>query len=385
MRCSTSSPASFAAPSSRAGRATLRRTALQGAKTRGSCLVALEKNGLAAPSKRQLSALRTCRGTHSGQQRAMHYGKRSQRPPSTQPLPRILTCCSGPLLGLPKRGKNAKIRAGAEFIRRISAMSIFSIRTAVLAVAVSASSLSSAAALSAQSELLCSPEGLMRLIPQFNVNGKFTIPNPNTDLQTFLSAQQGLSNAIDMILAQENISQNPSDVGSLPSRPLIFASNWLSSEVGIQTDGTKLNSPEQGGKFGGHRVQSFLTGLTPVPLSQGSIYVIKQSNPTYQALVYPMPTSHPCVNRLVLAADNTVGSWPTPTYALGRYQLDNNGLPMRDKPLATYLIVNICLDLGKSGIINKQSVLRPNAMIILAFHWPCEGPGCGNNGTGHQH
>jgi len=98
----------------------------------------------------------------------------------------------------------------------------------------------SAATLSVQSELLCSPEGLMRLIPQFNVNGQFTIPNPNTDLQTFLSAQQGLSNAIDMILAQENISQNPSNVGSLPSRPLMFASNWLSSEVGIQTDGTKL-------------------------------------------------------------------------------------------------------------------------------------------------
>jgi hypothetical protein len=188
-----------------------------------------------------------------------------------------------------------------------------------------------------------------------------------------------------MILAQENISQNPSNVGSPPSRPLIFASNWLASEVGIQTDGKNLNSPEPGGKFGGHRVRSFLTGLTPVPLSQGSIYVIKQSNPTYQALVYPMPTSHPCVNRLVLGAGNTVGSWPTPTYALGRYQLDNNGLPMRDKPLMTYLIVNICLDLGKPAVFNKQSVLRPNAMIILALHWPCEGSGCANNGTGHQH
>jgi hypothetical protein len=214
-------------------------------------------------------------------------------------------------------------------------MFILSVRTVVFALAVSASSLSSAAPLSAQSELLCSPEGLMRLIPQLNANGKFTIPDPNADLQTFLSVQQGLSNAIDMILARENISQNPSDVGSLPSRPLIFASNWLSSEVGIQTDGTKLNSPESGGKFGGYRVRSFLTGLTPVPLSQGSIYVIKQSNPTYQALVYPMPTSHPCVNRLVLAADDTAGSWPTPTYALGRYQLDSNGLAMRDKPLMT--------------------------------------------------
>jgi hypothetical protein len=264
-------------------------------------------------------------------------------------------------------------------------MFIFSIRTVVLAIAVFASSLSSAATLSAQSELLCSPEGLMRLIPQFNVDGQFTIPNPNTDLQTFLSAQQGLSNAIDMILAQENISQNPSDVGSLPSRPLIFASNWLSSEVGIQTDGTKLSSPEAGGKFGGHRVQSFLTGLTPVPLSQGSMYAIKQSNPTYPALVYPMPTSHPCVNRLVLAADDTVGSWPTPTYALGRYQLDNNGLPMRDKPLIAYLIVNICLDLGQSAAVSRQSVLRPNAMIILAFHWPCEGSGCASTGIGHQH
>ena len=264
-------------------------------------------------------------------------------------------------------------------------MFIFSIRTVVLAVAVSASSLSSAATLSAQSELLCSPEGLMRLIPQFNVNGQFTIPDPNTDLQTFLSAQQGLSNAIEMILAQENMSQNPSDVGSLPSRPLTFASNWLSSEVGIQTDGTNVTSPEAGGKFGGYRVQSFLTGLTPVSLSQGNIYVIKQSNPTYQALVYPMPTSHPCVNRLVLAAGNTAGSWPPPTYALGSYQLDDKGLPMRDKPLIAYLIVNICLDLAKPTVINKRSVLRPNAMIILAFHWPCEGSGCASSGIGHPH
>lgn len=264
-------------------------------------------------------------------------------------------------------------------------MFILSVRTAVLAVALTASSLTSAATLSAQSELLCSPEGLMRLIPRFNVNGQFTVPDPNTDLQTFLSVQQGLSNAIDMILAQENISQNPPDVGNLQSRPLIFASSWLSSEVGIQTDGTTLNSPEQGGKFGGYRVQSFLTGLTPVPLSQGSIYAIKQSNPTYPALVYPMPTSHPCVNRLVLAADNTIGSWPTPTYALGRYQLDNNGLPMRDKPLIAYLIVNICIDLGQSAVVNRQPVLRPSAMIILAFHWPCEGSECVGNGKGHQH
>jgi hypothetical protein len=253
------------------------------------------------------------------------------------------------------------------------------------ALAFCGAGVAAAQPVSGPSDLLCSPEGLMRLIPQFNVNGEFTIPDPNADLPTFLSAQQGLSNAIDMILAQENMRQDPSTVGRLPSRPLTFASNWLSSEVAIETDGTTLTSPEPGGKFGGYRVQSFLTGLSPVPLSQGSMYVIKQSNPTYQALVYPMPTSHPCVNRLVLAAGNTVGSWPTPTYALGRYQLDGNGLPMRDKPLVTYLIVNICLDLGKPAVVDRQPVLRPSAMIILALHWPCEGSGCASNGVGHRH
>jgi hypothetical protein len=53
---------------------------------------------------------------------------------------------------------------------------------------------------------------------------------------------------------------------------------------------------------------------------------------------------------------------------------------MRDKPLMTYLIVNICLDLGKPAVVDRQSVLRPIAMIILALHWPCEDSGCSNNG-----
>ena len=64
-------------------------------------------------------------------------------------------------------------------------MFIFFIRAVVLVVAVFGSSISSAANLSEQSELLCSPEGLMRLIPQFNVNGHFTVPDPNADLPKF--------------------------------------------------------------------------------------------------------------------------------------------------------------------------------------------------------
>jgi hypothetical protein len=146
-----------------------------------------------------------------------------------------------------------------------------------------------------------------------------------------------------------------------------------------------LNSPEAGGQFGAHRVRSFLTGLEPVALSKGSMYVIRQAKPTFQALVYPMPTSHPCVNRLVLAAGNTAGFWPTPTYALGRYQLDGNGQPQSDKPLITYLIVNICVDLGKAALIGRQAALRPNAMIFVALHWPCEGAACAGNGMGHRH
>jgi len=106
---------------------------------------------------------------------------------------------------------------------------------------------------SAPSELLCSPEGLMRLIPQFNVKGQFTIPDPNADLQTFLSAHQGLSNAIDMILARENIRQNPSTVGSLPSRPLIFASSWLSSEVGLNRTTRHSYTPMATGEITGRR------------------------------------------------------------------------------------------------------------------------------------
>jgi hypothetical protein len=248
-----------------------------------------------------------------------------------------------------------------------------------------AAGVAAAQPVSAPSDVLCSPEGLMRLVPQFDVKGQFTIPDPNADLPAFLSAQQGLSNAVDMILARENLRQDPSAVASLPSRPLLFARDWLASEVALETDGTTLRSPEPGGKFGAYRVRSFLTGLAPVPLSQGSIYAVEQSNPTYPALVYPMPTSHPCVNRLVLAAGNTVGLWPAPTYALGRYQLDGDGRPMRDKPLVAYLIVNICLDLGTSAVIDRQPALKPNAMIIVAFQWPCEGAGCAGDGMGHRH
>ena len=51
---------------------------------------------------------------------------------------------------------------------------------------------------------------------------------------------------------------------------------------------------------------------------------------------------------------------------------------MRDKPLMTYLIVNMCLVLGRPAGIDEQFFLSPSAMSILAFHSPCEGSGCAN-------
>ena len=73
------------------------------------------------------------------------------------------------------------------------------------------------------------------------------------------------------------------------------------------------------------------------------------------ALVYPMPTGLACVNRLVLAAANTVGSWPAPTYALG---------PAGGE---AFLIVNICQDLGH--VAAGQTFLGPNAELIVAMQW----------------
>lgn len=236
------------------------------------------------------------------------------------------------------------------------------------------------------SKLLCSPEGLTQLIPQFKNNGTFAIPDPQKDLDRYLAAQQGLSNIIDVILTQENMKTSPREIAKVNSKPLVFGKNWLASEIGIKTDGENIVSVDK--TFAAHHVRSFLTGLEPVPISKGIFYAIHEmSGPIkYPALVYPIPTLHPCINRLVLAADDTAGMWPTPTFALGKYQLDSNGNPMLDKPLIAYLIVNICLDLGTSSKIAKKPVLAPLGQIVAAFHWPCEGEECSSaNEIGHKH
>lgn len=203
---------------------------------------------------------------------------------------------------------------------------------------------------------LCSKEGIMRLVPQFrNADGRFQVPDPTRDLAGFLAAQQGLSNAIEMILTQANAGADPYRAATGRNAPLTFGANWRAAEVGIQTNGKTIGFVDA--EFASYGGSSFLEGLSPIAKSDGVFYAI-ESGGGFPALVYSMPTTLPCVNRLVLAADNTVGSWPPPTYALG--------------PGAggeAFLIVNICQDLGKTVTVGEQAVLSPNAELILAFQW----------------
>lgn len=238
--------------------------------------------------------------------------------------------------------------------------------------------------------LLCSPEGLARLMPQFAVDreGQLIVPDPSEDLPRFLSAQQGLSNLITAILARQNSEPQPISRFAKPYPPLQFGAYWLAAEVGIKTSGKRLSPVDERFAFRG---ESFLSGLEPVSLSGGLYYAIKKTNSrtTYPALVYPVPTVNPCINGLVLAAGDTAGSWPQPTYALGKYRLDAEGKPDPRQPLDAYLIVNICLDLGSAKRGSGGERLTPLSQIVTALHWSCDpkssSPSCKTRQTAHRH
>ena len=238
--------------------------------------------------------------------------------------------------------------------------------------------------------LLCSPQGLSQLIPQFKVDayGQLIVPDPTENLQNFLGAQQGLSNLITAVLAKENSELK--DLSSLANPPaaLRFGNYWLAAEIGVKSSGKSITSVD---RTFAYRGESFLSGLQPIEMSQGIYYAIRKdhSSTTFPALVYPFPTVNPCVNGLVLAAGDTVGSWPQPTYALGKYQTDAQGVPDPAQPLEAYLIVNICLDLGTPKRELSGSVLKPLSQIVTAMHWSCDpkslSPGCKTSGKAHQH
>jgi hypothetical protein len=204
---------------------------------------------------------------------------------------------------------------------------------------------------------LSSLDGLMRLIPQLkNANGQFAIPNPKTDLQGFLLVHQSLTNIIETALAQASAKADPYAVAGGNQKSLTFPSSWRSAEVGVMTDGKTVSFPDDG-NFAGYGGESFLSGMTVVPGTSGTFYQVAKPDGKVPALVYAQPTLIPCINRLVLAAADTAGTWLPPSYALGT------------KDGKAYLIVNKCIDLGLAVNQDGAQLLRPNGILFTAIQW----------------
>ena len=204
---------------------------------------------------------------------------------------------------------------------------------------------------------LCSTDGLMRLIPQLkNKEGKFEIPDPSLHPKAFLDIHTSLTNIIDMALIQASFSQNPYQESKTKRPPLKFNSAWRSAEVGLQTNGQTLSFPDNN-KFASYGGVSFMSGITPLKQGAGYYYSIHKPDGSIPAIIYIQPTVLPCVNRVDLAAANTVGSWLSPTYALGTVQGD------------AYLVVDKCLDLGHVITQQGNQYLAPNAILFSAMQW----------------
>lgn len=250
----------------------------------------------------------------------------------------------------------------------------------------------------APEDLLCSPQGVAQLVPQFKVDqyGQLVVPDPTKDPQGFLDAQQGLSNIITATLARQNANLQTPEVLAHPNKALEFGSNWLAAEFGVESEGDQVVSIH-GNEFGSYGGDSFLSGLEPVklPINGGvktpyyAARKVVNKKVQYPALVYPIPTVNPCINGLILGARDTTGIWPQPTYALGKYRPDSQGRPDPTQPLDAHLIVNICLDLGRPKRTASGEVLTPNAEIITAMQWACDpnSPSnyCKKAGKAHQH
>ena len=204
---------------------------------------------------------------------------------------------------------------------------------------------------------LCSTDGLMRLIPQLkNRDGKFQIPDPGKDPKAFLDTHTALTNIIDMVLTQALLNKNPYQISNRGLAPLKFGSAWRSAEVGVQTNGKMISFPDNN-KFASYGGVSFMSGITMLKQGKGYYYSINKPDGSIPAIIYIQPTVLPCVNRVDLAAANTVGSWLAPTYALGTPQGQ------------AYLVVDKCLDLGHVITQQNDQYLAPNAILFAAMQW----------------
>ncbi len=206
-------------------------------------------------------------------------------------------------------------------------------------------------------ENLCSLDGLMELIPALkNSDGKFEIPDPNSDLDGFLAVQRGLAATIEVELTKAAVQVTAQEAATEATNPLTFPSQWRSAEIGVSTDGKTVQFPDSG-KLGSYGGPSFLAGIQPVAGTSGAFYQVTKPDGTTPALVSATPTALPCVNRLTLAAANTAGTWLPPTYALGT----TDG--------QAYLIIDSCVDLAKTGSVNDKPVLEPTAELFTAIQW----------------
>lgn len=205
---------------------------------------------------------------------------------------------------------------------------------------------------------LCSPEGLMSVIPELkSKEGKLQIPDPTKNLSEFYKVHNKLSNLILAELTKAYIKMSPSEIGdSIYNTPLVLDKKWRSAEIGIATNGNKIYFPDSGNfaSFGG---TSFMNNIEIIPNTNKSLYAITSPEGNKPAIVSLQPTVLPCVNNLDLAAANTAGIWSSPSYALG----DTTG--------HAYMVVNKCIDLSKPKLIDGNIVATPDAEIFIAIQW----------------
>ena len=202
-------------------------------------------------------------------------------------------------------------------------------------------------------EDLSSPEGLMRLIPQLkNQNGQFQIPDPNKELEKFLTVRQALICVIESALAKANAKADPYTFASRSYAPLKLSPDWLAAEVGFVTDAQTIPDFSKGG-FGYYNGKSFLEGVVPLKGTNDSFYTVPGSV-VYMNL---MPTSLKCVNRIKETSGLNGGTMMSTSYVLGT------------KDGHAYLIVNGCQNTAKTVTVGDQQLLAPGASSFLGMQW----------------
>jgi len=78
-------------------------------------------------------------------------------------------------------------------------------------------------------------------------SGQFQIPDPNQDLEKFLTVRQTLINIIESALAKANNKANPYAFAHKRYTPLRLPTHWLAAEVGFVTDAHTIPDFSQGG------------------------------------------------------------------------------------------------------------------------------------------